>query len=104
MCAFRLPTVVSTFLLQADPPYRTSAANRATLPTALLTAIVRKEAHLPRHTAAFAAAQLLPVIQEATERYLGTTDGPMASLKVCKELLVRRYAAPMLAAAGVAPP
>ena len=41
-----------------------------TSPMALLTAIVRKEALLPEHTAAFAATQLLPVIQAATERHL----------------------------------
>ena len=37
-----------------------------TLPMALLIAILRKEALLPKHTVAFAATQLLPVIKEAS--------------------------------------
>ncbi len=45
-----------------------------TSPMALLTAIVRKEAQLPEHTAAFAAAQLLPVIWEATWRLYSLQD------------------------------
>ena len=55
---------------------------------ALLTAIVRKEAQLPEHTAAFAATQLLPVIQAATERHLAATLGQQYCLGLCRELLV----------------
>ena len=56
---------------------------------ALLTAIVRKEALLPEHTAAFAATQLLPVVQEATDRHLaGSTPGQLYCPHLCKELLV----------------
>ena len=99
-----LPTVCPS-LLQTNPPYKTSNPNSATLPMALLTAIVRKEAQLPPLTAAFAAAQLLPVIQDAMEAYLETTDGQHASLKVCKEMLVRRPSSGhLLAAAGTALP
>jgi hypothetical protein len=53
---------------------------------ALLTAIVRKEALLPEHTAAFAATQLLPVIKTATERHLAANQGDCMPL--CRELLV----------------
>ena len=61
---------------------------------ALLTAIVRKEALLPEHTAAFAATQLLPVIQAAVDRHkLATLEYP-ANLHVCKELLVSADATP----------
>ena len=58
------------------------------LPMALLTAIVRKEALLPVHTAAFAATQLLPVIHAAVQRYMAATPGNPANPDVCKELLV----------------
>ena len=61
----------------------------ATLPMALLTAIVRKEALLPDHTASFAATQLLPVIWAATGRHLASRAGPTPCTHVCKELLVR---------------
>jgi len=56
---------------------------------ALLTAIVRKEQLLPaRDTAAFAAAQLLPVIQAATERHLAGRPGQQYDPFFCRELLV----------------
>ena len=58
-----------------------------TLPMALLSAIVRKEALLPEHTAAFAAAQLLPVIQAATERYCASLQGRRDPM-FCREVLV----------------
>ena len=57
-------------------------------PLALLTAIVRKEALLPEHTAAFAATQLLPVIQAAADRHLLFTRGQRTSVHLCMELLV----------------
>ena len=80
-------------LLQTNVSYKPSNPNSAMIPTALLTAIVRKEASLPEHTAAFAATQLLPVILEATERYLDTLPGRHASLQACRELLVRLQSA-----------
>ena len=55
---------------------------------ALLTAIVRKEALLPELTAAFAATQLLPVIQAATDRHLAAMRGQRLCLGLCRELLV----------------
>ena len=60
----------------------------ATLPMALLTAIVRKEALLPEHTAAFAATQLLPIIQAATDRNLALSPPDFYHPYLCKELLV----------------
>ena len=61
----------------------------ATLPMALLTAVVRKEALLPEHTASFAATQLLPVVLAITQRHLASTPGRPPSRHVCQELLVR---------------
>ena len=75
-------------MLQTRSPWGAKHANTATLPMALLTAIVRKEAHLPQHTAAFAATQLLPVIRAATDRHLAATPGQQYSPHLCKELLV----------------
>ena len=69
-------------------PWAMENSTPATLPMALLTAIVRKEALLPEHTAAFAATQLLPVIQAATERHLAATRGQQFGLPLSKELLV----------------
>ena len=69
-------------------PWRPDNPNMATLPMALLTAIVRKEALLPEHTAAFAATQLLPVIQGATDRHLAVTPRQVYHPDLCKELLV----------------
>ena len=68
------------------PPWE-ERATAATLPMALLTSIVRKEALLPEYTAAFAATQLLPVIQAATERRLGCSTCSLP-LSLCRELLV----------------
>ena len=61
----------------------------ATLPVALLTAVVCKEAQLPEHTASLAATQLLPVILAFTKRHLASTAGRPPSTHVCQELLVR---------------
>ena len=61
---------------------------------ALLTAIVRKEALLPGHSAAFAATQLLPVIQTAVQGQLGANPDNPAPLHLCKELLVRAHETP----------
>ena len=55
---------------------------------ALLTSIVRKEALLPEHTAAFAATQLLPVIQAAVQSNMAAKSGDPESRVMCKELLV----------------
>ena len=75
--------------VQRNVPYDREMVASATLPMALLSAIVRKEAQLPEHTAAFAAAQLLPVIQEATVRHwMDATPGQQYSLHLRKELLV----------------
>ena len=60
----------------------------STSPMALLSAIVRKEALLPEHTAAFAATQLLPVIQAATERHCASLQGQQCDRPFCRELLV----------------
>ena len=60
----------------------------AALPITLLTAIVRKEALLPVHTAAFAATQLLPVIHTTIQSQLAATPGNPAPSHLCKELLV----------------
>ena len=75
-------------VLQAGLPWDAERVESATLPMALLIAVVRKEAQLPAHTAAFAATQLLPVIQAATRRHLAATQGQETSLPLCKELLV----------------
>ena len=64
-------------------------AASATLPIALLTSIVRKEALLPEHTAVFAATQLLPVIQTAIKRHLAGT--PDKQYYLCMELLVSAH-------------
>lgn len=58
------------------------------LPMALLTAIVRKEAQLPEHSAAFAATQLLPVIDEAMMRHLNSLPEHQYTPALCKEMLV----------------
>ena len=63
------------------------SAEEAALPVSLLTAIVRKEALLPEHTAAFAAAQLLPVIQTGVARHLAARPGQFPP-ELCAELLV----------------
>ena len=65
-------------------------------PMALLTAIVRKEALLPEHTAAFAATQLLPVIQAATARHLAATPDQQRSPELCKEFLVSAIVSPLV--------
>ena len=69
-------------------PYGKASLASATLPIALLSAIVRKEALLPEHTAAFAAAQLLPFIEEAVRRQPMRAAGQQDSLNLRKELLV----------------
>lgn len=87
-------------LLQRRLPWGVGHHSFATLPMALLTAIVRKEAMLP-DMAAFAAAQLLPVIQAATEEHLAATPGRHFSPNLCKELLVSAHLPPCIAAAGM---
>lgn len=52
-------------------------------------------------TAAFAATQLLPVIQRATQHCMDGISGQQASLGVCSELLVSTNLGSMLAAAGM---
>ena len=74
----------AALLLQVGLPWD-ACATSATLPMALLTSIVRKEALLPEHTVAFAATQLLPVIQAATQRRLACHP---CSSTLCRELLV----------------
>ena len=69
-------------------PWREDNSHLATLPMALLTAIVRKEALLPEHTSAFAATQLLPVIQAATDRHLASSPPQYYHPSLCRELLV----------------
>ena len=69
-------------------PWRPDNPCLAMLPMALLTAIVRKEALLPEHTAAFAATQLLPVIQAATDRHLAVAPRHCYHPDLCKEFLV----------------
>ena len=81
-------------VLQVKSPWGIQHANSATMPMALLAAIVRKEARLPEHTAAFAATQLLPVIQAATDRHLAATPGQQYSPHLCKELLVSAIVLP----------
>ena len=76
-------------LWQMRLPWDPEDTSSATLPMALLTAVVRKEALLPEHTASFAATQLLPVILAATERHLASTPGRPPSSHMCQELLVR---------------
>ena len=74
--------------MQAIPRWCTTQSDvTSALPMALLTSIVRKEALLPVHTAAFAATQLLPVIQAAVRRQLDARGRGFPS-DVCKELLV----------------
>lgn len=77
-------------LLQMALPWDWDLEQRCppTSPMALLTAIVRKEAQLPEHTAAFAAAQLLPIIQAATERLFALQGQPFLCLHFCRELMV----------------
>ncbi len=74
--------------LQMALPWDLEQLCAPTSPMALLTAIVRKEAQLPEHTAAFAAAQLLPIIEEAVGRQPMNTAGQRDSLELRKELLV----------------
>ena len=83
-------------VLQAGLPWDAERVESATLPMALLVAVVRKEARLPEHTAAFAAAQLLPVIQAATWRHLAATQGQGYSLPLRKELLVSAGTGPVI--------
>ena len=71
-----------------DLPCGREEGATATLPMGLLSAVVRKEALLPEHTAAFAAAQLLPVIQAATERHCASLQGQQCGSHICRELLV----------------
>ncbi len=75
-------------LRQMRHPWPTDHTASATLPMALLTSIVRKEALLPELTAAFAATQLLPVVMAATQRHLASAPGQPYPLRLCKELLV----------------
>ena len=82
------PTAVA-LVLQDRLPWGTSHAESATLPIALLTAIVRKEALLPDLTAAFAATQLLPAISDALCRHFNSTPGQLYCPHLCKEFLVR---------------
>ncbi len=72
-------------------PWDTDLPYLAMLPIALLSAIVRKEVLLPEHTAAFAATQLLPVIQAATNRHLASMPRQQYHLLLCKELLVSAF-------------
>lgn len=90
-------------LLQARLPWGADHPYSAMLPMALLAAIVQKEPLLPGGTAAFAAAQLLPVIEAATHRvHLASTRGqqqrPFPHL--CRELLVSADTPPIIAAAA----
>ena len=88
-------------LLQMTLPWDTDEQpGPPTLPMALLSAIVRKEALLPEHTAAFAAAQLLPVIQAATERHCASLHGQQYDPMFCRELLVSGNLTPTRSAAG----
>ena len=72
----------------------------ATSPMALLSVIVGKESLLPEHTAAFAAAQLLPVIQAATERERARLQGQQYDPNFRRELLVSAQPIPVFVAAG----
>ena len=81
--------------LQAGLPWDAERVESATLPMALLTAIVRKEALLPKRTAAFAATQLLPVIEAATWRHVRSTHGRDCSLPLRLELLVSAETRPV---------
>ena len=70
-------------------PWKPEDASFPTLPMALLTAVVRKEAQLPEHTTSLAATQLLPVVLAATKRHLASTSGRPPRVHVSEELLVR---------------
>ena len=61
---------------------------------ALLTSIVRKEALLPVHTAAFAATQLLPIIFAGVHGHVAATPGNPVPLDLCKEVLVSTNVTP----------
>lgn len=84
-CVPRLPTKAAALLLQMQHPFGSKHVDSASLPMALLTSIVRKEAQLPNYTAVFAATQLLPVIQAAADWHSASRDD---SLDFGKELLV----------------
>ena len=86
--------------MQATPRWTNTGSDvTSALPMALLSSIVRKEALPPQHTAAFAATQLLPVIQAAVGRQLAAR-GHALPTDVCKELLVSGDA---IASAGALP-
>ena len=78
-----------TSFWQMRLPWEPEDTPFATLPMALLTSVVRKEALLPEHTASFAATQLLPVVLAFTERHLASMSGRPPSTHVCQKLLVR---------------
>ena len=83
-------------LLQMTLDWGPQQSGPPTSPMALLSAIVRKEALLPEHTAEFAATQLLPVIQAATERHLASLQGQPFGLQFCRELLVSAEMTPIV--------
>ena len=85
---------VIALLLQANAPWGVKNPNCAMFPMALLTAIVRKEALLPEHTAAFAATQLLPVVHAATDRHAMATIMETTSLHLLREFQVSASVTP----------
>ena len=80
--------------LQTAPSMGNDGVKTAALPMALLSAVVRKEALLPLHTAALAATQLLPVIQAAVQGYMAASLGNPAPTALCRELLVSAKTTP----------
>ena len=84
----QLPVSLLRSAVQIKQAVGNDSVTSAALPMALLTAIVRKEALLPVHTAAFAAIQLLPVIHAAVQRHMAATPGNPAHPDLCRELLV----------------
>ena len=95
-----VPRAVAS-LLQMTLDWGLQQSGSPTSPMALLSAIVRKEALLPEHTAAFAATQLLPVIQAATERHLANLQSQQHDLRLCRELLVTPFSHPLLQLQGI---